>query len=260
MASTAENDTPHMPHIDENQEDRLVNWMSMDETLFSHFDRLKYSDIAADREDTDDNDDEDEYYEDDGTKTGYKDRESEENLTSACEEQPHEEGIGQGMRISCLQSCSSGRSELTFTNTSQLIKENREKDYTLQDIQISFNRRNLKQDMKETEKDGGYKSAENMPPSLQEPCHTVSGKTSWNRKPPKVPFCPKEIRKIFESDALLLKNAQSHTIRKIIVFSSLGIRHGCEDMYELDFNHFSILRKGDPYVSPKNPGVSNLIL
>nr|DAD20488.1 TPA_asm: hypothetical protein HUJ06_021951 [Nelumbo nucifera] len=25
-------------------------------------------------------------------------------------------------------------------------------------------------------------------------------------------------------------------------------------MYELDFNHFSILRKGEPYVSPNNPG------
>ncbi|OMO64263.1 hypothetical protein CCACVL1_21935 [Corchorus capsularis] len=53
---------------------------------------------------------------------------------------------------------------------------------------------------------------------------------------------------MLETDALLLKNAQSHTLRKIIVFASLGIRHGCEDMYELDFNHFSILRKGDRYV------------
>ncbi|XVE51116.1 hypothetical protein DITRI_Ditri02bG0013100 [Diplodiscus trichospermus] len=244
-ACMAENDTPHMSHIDENQEDRLVNWMSMDETLFSHFDKFKDRDVAADREDTDDSDDEDEYFEEDDSNTGSKDRESEENLRSTCEEQPHDEGIGQGM----LVSCSSGRSELTFTRTSQLMEENREKDYTLQDIPVAYGRNNLKYDMKETEKDGGHK-----PPSGKEPCHTGSGKLSWNRKPPKVPFCPKEIKKILESDALLLKNAQSHTIRKIIVFASLGIRHGCEDMYELDFNHFSILRKGDPYVSPKNSG------
>ncbi|XVF27869.1 hypothetical protein REPUB_Repub14bG0146400 [Reevesia pubescens] len=108
--------------------------------------------------------------------------------------------------------------------------------------------------MKETEKNGGHKSPADMPPSGQEPCHMVYGKTSGNKKPPKVPFCPKEIKKILESDVLLLQNAQSHTIRKIIVFASLGIRHGCEDMYELDFNHFSILSKGDPYVSPRNPG------
>lgn len=57
-----------------------------------------------------------------------------------------------------------------------------------------------------------------------------------------------------ESGVLDLKNAQSHTIRKIIVFASLGIRHGCEDMYDLDFNHFSILRKGELYKSPKDPG------
>ncbi|EOY28691.1 Homer protein isoform 1 [Theobroma cacao] len=254
MASKAENGTQCMPSTDENQDDRLVNWMSMDETLFSHFDKFKDSDLAADREDTDDSDDEDEYYEEDDPNTGYKDRETEENLRSAYEEQPHEDGVGPGMHISCLQSYSTSQSELTFTNSSQLIKENREKDYTLQDIQVVFNRNNPKYVMKETEKNGEHKSPADMATSGQEPCQTVSGKTSSNKKPPKVPFCPKEIRKILASDALLLKNAQSHTIRKIIVFASLGIRNGCEDMYELDFNHFSILRKGDPYVSPKNPG------
>ena len=67
------------------------------------------------------------------------------------------------------------------------------------------------------------------------------------------------MKRIIESEILFQKNAQSHTIRKIIVFASLGIRHGCEDMYELNFNHFSILRKGEPFISPKDPGVSNLI-
>ncbi|XP_054779228.1 uncharacterized protein LOC129287099 isoform X2 [Prosopis cineraria] len=82
-----------------------------------------------------------------------------------------------------------------------------------------------------------------------------SGFTSVpNRNRLKVAFCPKEVKSILESEVLLQKNAQSHTIRKIIVFASLGIRHGCEDMCELDFNHFSILKKGEPYISPRNPG------
>ncbi|KAK7387762.1 hypothetical protein VNO78_22554 [Psophocarpus tetragonolobus] len=81
-----------------------------------------------------------------------------------------------------------------------------------------------------------------------------SARVSQNRKPLKVAFCPKEVKRIIESESLLQKNAQSHTIRKIIVFASLGIRHGCDDMYELDFNHFSILKKGEPYESPRNPG------
>ncbi|KAL4289924.1 hypothetical protein GQ457_14G010950 [Hibiscus cannabinus] len=242
MASKAGNGTPNMPHMDENHEDQLINWMSMDETQFSGFDKLKNGDISGDHEEMDDSDHEDEYYEEDDSNIGYKDRETEDNLRSTCDEEPHMEGKGHVMRI---QSCSSGPSELTFANTSRLMKENREKDYKLQDIQVPSIRSNLKD--KQVPAD--------MPPSGEELCPMVlSGKTSRNKKPQKVPFCPKEIKKILESDALLSKNAQSHTIRKIIVFASLGLRHGCEDMYELDFNHFSILRKGDPYVSPKNPG------
>lgn len=83
-------------------------------------------------------------------------------------------------------------------------------------------------------------------------------KRPCQKKPYKVAFCPKEVEKILESEVLLQKNAQSHTMRKIIAFSSLGIRHGCEDLYELDFNHFKILRKGEPYISPDNPGVRTL--
>ncbi|OMO76805.1 hypothetical protein CCACVL1_15411 [Corchorus capsularis] len=247
MASKAENDTHDMHPIDRNQEGHLVNWMSIDETVFSHFDKLKDSDLNADREDTDDSDDDDESYEEDDPNSGYKDREIEENPRSSCEEQPREDDIGPGMHISCLHSCSLDLSKPTLKNTSQLIKDNTERDYSLQDIQVAFDRSNLKYDTKETEKKGGHKFPSDIPTM-------VSGNTSLNKKPQKVPFCPKEIKKMLETDALLLKNAQSHTLRKIIVFASLGIRHGCEDMYELDFNHFSILRKGDPYVSPKNPG------
>ncbi|KAK8664877.1 hypothetical protein V6N13_084650 [Hibiscus sabdariffa] len=244
-ASKAGSRAPKMPHMDENHEGRLINWMSMDETHFSGFDKLKDGDIAGDHEEMDDSDDEDELYEEDDSNIGYKDRESEENPRSTCEEEPHTEGKGHGMRISCPQSCSSGPSELTLANTSRLTKENREKGYKLEDVQVPLIPSNLKD----------TRVPADMPPSGEEPCQMVSSrKTLQNKKPLKVPFCPKEIKKILESDALLSTNAQSHTIRKIIVFASLGIRHGCEDMYELDFNHFSILRKGDPYVSPKNPG------
>ncbi|OIT37621.1 PREDICTED: uncharacterized protein LOC109240506 [Nicotiana attenuata] len=80
------------------------------------------------------------------------------------------------------------------------------------------------------------------------------GSSFSHKKSVKVAFCPKEVKKILESKELSVKNAQSHTIRKILVFSSLGIRHGCEDMYELDFKHFSILHKGEQYTDSKNPG------
>ncbi|XP_050213201.1 uncharacterized protein LOC126664722 isoform X2 [Mercurialis annua] len=91
------------------------------------------------------------------------------------------------------------------------------------------------------------------PVSDKEACRTRPGGNILlsNRK---VAFCPKEVKRILESEVLLEKNAQSHTMRKIIVFASLGIRHGCDDMYELDFNHFTIQRKGEPYVSVNDPG------
>ncbi|XP_030533269.1 uncharacterized protein LOC115742887 [Rhodamnia argentea] len=85
-------------------------------------------------------------------------------------------------------------------------------------------------------------------------CHAGSGSIQQRRSSTKVAFCPKEVRRIVELEALQEKNAQSHTMRKIIVFASLGIKHGCEDMYELDFDHFSILRKGEPFVSLQSPG------
>ncbi|KAJ7967689.1 Homer protein isoform 2 [Quillaja saponaria] len=107
---------------------------------------------------------------------------------------------------------------------------------------------------KEINKTRGYEASLEVPTIGKEVFTAGSGSTSLHKKPLKVAFCPKEVKRIIESEALLQKNAQSHTIRKIIVFASLGIRHGCEDMYELDFNHFSILKKGEPYMSPNNPG------
>ncbi|XP_024637614.1 uncharacterized protein [Medicago truncatula] len=104
-----------------------------------------------------------------------------------------------------------------------------------------------------TQQGNKSKEAEAYAAALEVPS-LGSVRVSENRKSQKAAFCPKEVKRIIESEALKQKNAQSHTIRKIIVFASLGIRHGCEDMYELKFNHFRILKKGEPYVSPKNPG------
>lgn len=82
-----------------------------------------------------------------------------------------------------------------------------------------------------------------------------AGILSSYKKAPKFALTPMEVRRILESGVLALKNAQSHTMRKIIVFSCLCIRHGCEDFYELDINHFTILQRGEPYKSSKDPGV-----
>eukprot|EP00249_Psilotum_nudum_P012414 c23773_g1_i1 orf=818-3448(-) len=90
--------------------------------------------------------------------------------------------------------------------------------------------------------------------SSYEILYRAPGMMASYRKVPKKAFCPEEVKRIMESGVLAMKNAQSHTMRKIIVFASLCIRHGCEDLYELDFNHFSVVRRGEPYVSPKDPG------
>ena len=110
-------------------------------------------------------------------------------------------------------------------------------------------------DRREVKNIRNYKAVTENVLSFGTNCHTRSVNILNTKKPQKVAFCPREVKRIIESEAIRQGNAQSHTVRKIIVFASLGIRHGCEDMYELDFNHFSILRKGEPYESPTNPGV-----
>uniref|UniRef100_A0A803M1W7 Uncharacterized protein n=1 Tax=Chenopodium quinoa TaxID=63459 RepID=A0A803M1W7_CHEQI len=117
-----------------------------------------------------------------------------------------EEGVGQaiGKGITCM-------------NSKEISARNR-----LNEIDVSSMSQKLEQDWEEVKKSKGFRNL-----SLQ-------------KKPPKVGFCPKEVRGILESCVLDMKNAQAHTMRKIIVFASLGLRHGCDDMYELNFNHFSI--------------------
>ncbi|KAG0572846.1 hypothetical protein KC19_VG129500 [Ceratodon purpureus] len=81
-----------------------------------------------------------------------------------------------------------------------------------------------------------------------------AGILSSYKKAPKIALSPMELKRMLESGVLALRNAQSHTMRKIIVFSCLCIRHGCEEFYQLDFNHFQIFQRGEPYESIKAPG------
>ena len=217
--------------------DRLVNWMSMDETQFLQYEKVKDGESTADCDDTDDSDDEeDDYHEENGINNDHKEGEANESSRSTKE-----------LNYAVIESSQHSRDmnqELTETqpicDETELIRDQNRKE-------VENMVRNSRSPQTGMHNLGRYTN-----------CHTGSGSISQNKKPPKVAFCPKEVKRIIESEALQQKNAQSHTIRKIIVFASLGIRHGCEDMYELDFNHFSILRRGEPYESPTNPGVSRL--
>lgn len=246
-----------------NRLDSLVNWMSMDETQFLNIENFKDSEFVADYEDTDDSDDEDgEYYGEDDVDIDDKDR-KDDNSDGVGTLKRHlcEEGVDGERLILCSERLHGGQSEPGDLSMSQEINGDQNNGHLLPDARIIVSKRKLKKhNRKGNKKIKGYNALSEIHTSGQDVEQKGFESVSLLKKPPKVAFCPKEVKRIMESEALLLKNAQSHTIRKIIVFASLGIRHGCEDMYELDFNHFRILRKGEPYVSPKNPGVSHIIL
>ncbi|KAK3188374.1 hypothetical protein Dsin_027935 [Dipteronia sinensis] len=209
----------------------------LDETQFLHFDKLKDGESAVDCDDTDETDDC--YEEDHDTSADLKNKEINENVISSnieLKEQLHDqEGFDPEM-LPCSDKFFYNQNESIVPNASQVTNGDLNKQEAKEDIKI-----------------GEYKQPEVLI-SWKEICHTGTGSILANKKPSKVAFCPKEVKRMLESEPLLLKNYQSHTIRKIIVFASLGIRHGCEDIYELDFSHFSILRKGESYVSSENPG------
>ena len=259
-------DSQCLPPKDTNLEDRLVNWMSMDDNQFLHIEKFKDGDLTADFDDTDDSDDEyDDYRDEDDINSDHKVRVADASSKTVNELKEYLlEGVDvdEGSHMPHLESCSGGQSEpTTFSVVNQVTNENRKENVMVPDTKPVYDEKELKKlDRKETKKVGEDKALPEILTFDKEVCHTGPGSQSLHKKSPKVAFCQKEVKRIIESEILLQKNAQSHTIRKIIVFASLGIRHGCEDMYELDFNHFSILRKGEPYVSPKEPGVSNLIL
>ncbi|RZC80413.1 hypothetical protein C5167_042994 [Papaver somniferum] len=222
------------------QQDRVVNWMSMDDSQFLNLESVKDVDCVADCEvDTDDTDDDD-FEDEDETAIDDKDVENDENSQVPDTSKDHfNEGVTEsGKHIEFLETAHDSHGEVKVqvneTNKTEIRKQRRK-------------------ECRKTVK-GISKPQLEIHNCIQETGHKGFGSMSSNNKPLKVPFCPKEVKKIIESEALSSKNAQSHTIRKIIVFASLGIRHGCEDMYDLNFSHFSILHKGEPYVSPKSPG------
>ncbi|KAG7962887.1 hypothetical protein I3843_09G089600 [Carya illinoinensis] len=253
MATQQTHDSQCSPPGEASLEDCLVSWMRKDENHFFHYEKFKDGDSTADCDDTDDSDDEnDDYHEEDDINSGHKVGNIDETSITAIErEECPREGGDEGLLIPCLESSSGVQLEPTFSIVSQETNENQNENGMAPDTQPGYDKRELKRlDRKETKNTEGQKELSEFLCFDKGVCHSLS----LQKKPPKVAFCPKEVKKIIESNILLQKNAQSHTIRKIIVFASLGIRHGCEDMYELDFNHFSILRKGEPYVSPTNPG------
>ncbi|XP_021597012.1 uncharacterized protein LOC110603562 isoform X2 [Manihot esculenta] len=251
--SQIENDIKCNPPKDANVEDRLVTWMSMDETQFLLTDKLKDDDLAADCDDTDDSGEEDDCEEVD-THIDQKNGATYE-ISNQTDAHQHQNGADERVNVPCPGSFFGRQCEPPFLPVNQETNADRKTYSTLHDNERVNKKICLqKQDEKGTENVGVHSTLADDPVSKQDSFNNGHGNMSSIRKPPKMAFCPKEVKRMLESEVLQLKNAQSHTIRKIIVFASLGIRHGCDDMYELDFNHFSILRKGEPYVSPKDPG------
>ncbi|KAJ6367479.1 hypothetical protein OIU78_000105 [Salix suchowensis] len=185
----------NIPPKDANLEDCLVNWMSMDETQFSQIEKLKGDDSAADCNDTDDTDEEDECVEVDN-KTDHNN--------------------GQMDFV---------HSDQTFQHLNQARNEDRKNDDCLppdkQPVHQCADARN--HDNREIKnKESRKTETDDFVP--KEACHTRPGSGSLLRKPPKIAFCPKEVKRILESES-----------------PSTSII-------------FSVLRKGEPYVSPKDPG------
>lgn len=189
----------------------------MDETQLLHFERPKSRDLVLDSNDKDDTDDQEEG-EDREEETGNMQKSEEINI-----------------QFPSLKSSLNNHLAITSGKGNQKLNEDLKEMSSYSDTSQMRFEENCRKEM-----------------TVEGYCGTAS----VQRRHQKMAFCPKEVKRILEMEELSKKNAQSHTIRKIIVFSYLGIRHGCEDMYELDLNHFSILQKGESYVDQKNPGVS----
>ncbi|CAL0325849.1 unnamed protein product [Lupinus luteus] len=230
MASHYKSDSESIVPKEISPEKPLISWMSMDDSQNNYHEKVKDSDFIADFNETDSDGNACEENYDDDLENAHT-HEVIDDITETVNAQKVHPHIAEESNVTCMQSFSDPAGNV------------RQEDHEIQKASCILHA----QLSKKSEIIKTYEVK-----SLDAPSESLH--VSQNRKPPKVAFCPKEIRRIIESEALLQKNAQSHTIRKIIVFGSLGIRHGCEEMYELDFNHFSIMNKGEPYVSPRNPG------
>ncbi|WJX91334.1 hypothetical protein P8452_73125 [Trifolium repens] len=227
-----------------NSENPLINWMSMDDSHILHFEKFKDCDSVAVFNETGIDDDacNDNCFDD------MENNQIQQGMDDTAETIGAQKGyivdyIDDESNVTCMKKNSVHVKDPSPTGNRRLeVQDNQKKSDTL------LARQSEKVEVKTRRGNEIKEAAAFETPSLG------SARISQNKKPQKVAFCPKEVKRIIESEALEQKNAETHTIRKIIVFASLGIRHGCEDMHELDFNHFSILKKGEPYVSPKNPG------
>lgn len=236
----------------------IVNWMSREELQLPDSDMLK--DGASDREEDDESDDTD-----DDSDNAYDDEEDDYEYSKLKDSgrnlvlrQRENEGTKNGGLESVCGALDDGKNSVVKVEVKEEEDEgcvlyvtdshlkNARIEKRVQKLTKSKERKKSRRygEIFYGEKCPGYETGPSKPP----------GVVLSYKKVPKTAFCPKEVRRIMESGVLALKNAQSHTMRKIIVFASLGIRHGCEDMYELDFNHFTVLKRGEPYVSPKDPG------
>ncbi|XP_059282413.1 uncharacterized protein LOC132036166 [Lycium ferocissimum] len=197
----------------------LVNWMSMDDTKFLNFERTKDSDSAEDNDPDSSEDEDDQESDDNGTYTDIMHIENVKNLKIEKE-------------IEDITEAKSSPTDMDVSKNARGLRNcNNEEFNMLKTYETLSEARSI---------DHGIRR---------------QGTALSHKKSLKMAFCPKEVRKLLGSKELSLENAQSHTMRKILVFAPLGIRHGSEDMYELDFNQFSILHKGEPYIDAKNPGV-----
>ncbi|KAK9084825.1 hypothetical protein Sjap_025236 [Stephania japonica] len=238
------------------QQNGLVNWMSMDDTPVFNFEKLRNEDFTSSWEESDDSEED----EDDGcgdvAEIDNNDRKIDDKsqASDTLERNLHEVCIASEGSTQYLERPPWTQNEMTFTNPSQEIDEFQNEDVSHPNARfLGLKEEHKRHKGKEVKNNKGCKMQLETLHFEKKSCKGPAGVSS-NKKSLKVPFCPKEIKRVLQSEGLQLKNAQAHTIRKIIVFASLGIRHGCEDLYELDFNHFKILQKGEPYVSTKNPG------
>lgn len=199
----------------------MVNWMCREDVSSADIEKLNDAG-SEDDEDDEDDDDEDDDDDDDNNELGDNGRRQAREKVK-----PDEQDIGLSTRV--LDSDDSGGEETGLKD-----QKKGEGQKTLQGKRIYWSKRY------------GYGP---YPVRYRE-----AGIYSSYKKAPKIAFSPMEVKRILDSGVLLLKNAQSHTMRKIIVFSCLCIRHGCEDFYELDFNHFQVFNRGEPYKSTKDPG------
>jgi hypothetical protein len=246
------------------QQNTIVNWMSREEVQIPDFDNHKLKDgpSVMDADGDSDDSDDDDFDDDDNDENEDEDEEKQTRDSGLKIVVKQEEGEGEGTGFQGLEGLCSVLKDGNFLDMKVEVKEDQNDGVFLpvvsshrEDV-IGNNKR-----MKKKKKNKGGKENKSCKDLIGKkfsgyeigPVRGPNNVLSY-KKVPKKAFCPKEVRRIMESGVLDLKNAQSHTIRKIIVFASLGIRHGCEDMYDLDFNYFSILRKGEPYISPKDPG------